>query len=183
MIILRPTSLDDAAAFAALYAANRDALARTGPLRDDAFFTEAHQRDRLAAQAEARAADAGHAYAIVEDGALAGAITLTNVVRGPMQSANVGYWVDAPRNGRGVATAAVEAVCRLAFDDLGLHRLEAGTLPDNAASQRVLAKCGFERIGLARRYLFLGGAWCDHVLFQRIADDDGARVAPQLTRS
>jgi ribosomal-protein-alanine N-acetyltransferase len=57
-----------------------------------------------------------------------------------------------------------------AFGELGLHRLEAGTLVDNAASRRVLEKNGFEHIGLARRYLHIGGDWRDHLLFQRVAD-------------
>jgi ribosomal-protein-alanine N-acetyltransferase len=51
-----------------------------------------------------------------------------------------------------------------------LHRLEAGTLPDNFASQRVLEKNGFERFGLARRFLLIAGEWRDHVLFERIAE-------------
>src|SRR6476646_10044040 len=47
---------------------------------------------------------------------------------------------------------------------------EAGTLVDNVASQRVLEKNGFERIGLARAYLRIAGAWRDHILFQRVAE-------------
>jgi len=74
------------------------------------------------------------------------------------------------RNGRGIATTAVKLVVREAFMVLGLHRVEAGTLVDNVASQRVLEKAGFERIGLARRYLHIAGAWRDHILFQRLSD-------------
>ena len=73
-------------------------------------------------------------------------------------------------NGRGIATHAVGEVCRWAFGEAGLHRLEAGTLLDNHASQKVLAKNGFEQIGIARRYLLINGDWRDHVLFQRVAD-------------
>jgi ribosomal-protein-alanine N-acetyltransferase len=51
-----------------------------------------------------------------------------------------------------------------------MHRLEAGTLVDNVASQRVLEKNGFERIGLARAYLRIAGEWRDHILFQRVAE-------------
>jgi ribosomal-protein-alanine N-acetyltransferase len=39
-------------------------------------------------------------------------------------------------------------------------------------SQRVLSKCGFERIGPARRYLRINDEWRDFLLFQRLADDD-----------
>jgi len=101
---------------------------------------------------------------------VAGTVSLSNVVRGPLRSANVGYWVDAKRNGRGLATRAVAAVVEHAFGTLALHRLQAGTLVDNVASQRVLEKNGFECIGLARNYLHIGGAWRDHLLFQRTAD-------------
>jgi [ribosomal protein S5]-alanine N-acetyltransferase len=42
---------------------------------------------------------------------------------------------------------------------------------DNVPSQRVLEKNGFTRIGVAPRYLEIAGAWSDHVLFQRTAED------------
>ena len=41
----------------------------------------------------------------------------------------------------------------------------------NTASQAVLERCGFEEYGVARRFLFLGGAWQDHRLYQRILHD------------
>ena len=65
-------------------------------------------------------------------------------------------------------TAAVDAVLTVARDDLHLHRVEAATLLHNAASQRILLRAGFERIGLAPRYLRIAGEWQDHALFQRI---------------
>jgi [ribosomal protein S5]-alanine N-acetyltransferase len=59
----------------------------------------------------------------------------------------------------------------VAFGELGLHRVEAGTLVDNVGSQRVLEKNRFTRIGLAPRYLHIGGAWRDHLLYQRTVED------------
>ena len=49
----------------------------------------------------------------------------------------------------------------------GLHRLQAGTLLSNSASQAVLQRNGFERSGVARRYLLIAGRWQDHVPYQR----------------
>ena len=110
-----------------------------------------------------------HSFAILDNDRIAGIAALSNVVRGPLQSANLGYWVGERVNGRGLATDSVRELIPIAFGDLGLHRLEAGTLVDNRASQRVLEKNGFERIGIARGYLHIGGAWRDHVLFQLLA--------------
>lgn len=146
-----------------LHIANREFLAPFDPVREDDFFTlEVHR---------ARIADVGrHNWLILDDGEPAGFIGLSNIMRGPLQSAILSYWVDQDHNGRGLATRAVAAVVDYAFGDLGLHRVEAGTLPDNFGSQRVLEKNGFERYGLARRFLLIAGEWRDHVLFERIAE-------------
>ena len=62
---------------------------------------------------------------------------------------------------------------RLAFDDLGLHRLQAGALVHDTASRRVLARNGSTVIGTALEHLRIAGRWQDHVLHQRLADDPG----------
>ena len=65
-------------------------------------------------------------------------------------TAEVGWWV-APRWwGRGVATAAVRRSIDYCFDDLDLHRLEAGVFLSNPASVRVAEKAGFELEGIGR---------------------------------
>jgi ribosomal-protein-alanine N-acetyltransferase len=88
-----------------------------------------------------------------------------------LQSATVGYWVDAAAQGQGIATAALMTVLPVARNELELHRLEAGASPDNPASTRVLEKAGFTLIGLAPRYLLIGNEWRDQVLYQRVLDD------------
>ena len=95
---------------------------------------------------------------------------MSNIENGPFQSATLGYWVTDRLTRRGLATRAVGDVIEIAFNELGLHRLEAATLVDNVPSRRVLEKNGFELIGLARRYLQIDGEWRDHLLFQRTAD-------------
>jgi ribosomal-protein-alanine N-acetyltransferase len=162
---IRAVAVGDADELAALYAANRRFLAPFEPVRPNEFFTAAGQRARLAQPP----ADV-YRFAIVDDGAIAGVINLANVVRGAWCNANVGYFVAQSHTGRGLATEAVAAVLDFAFREADLHRVEAGTLVDNLASQRVLEKNGFERIGIARRYLKIAGEWRDHVLFQRLAD-------------
>ncbi|MER7520417.1 GNAT family protein [Streptomyces sp. NPDC126499] len=103
---------------------------------------------------------------------IVGSVTLSGIALGPFRSASLGYWVAEDHAGRGLATALVEEACRAAREELGLHRIEACTLLHNHASQRVLDKCGFERIGTAPRYLHIDGDWRDHHLFQRVLHDD-----------
>jgi [ribosomal protein S5]-alanine N-acetyltransferase len=163
--VIRPLTPDDAEEVAALYRANREFLAPFEPDRTEEFFTPRFQRRRI----EESGLDHWR-WAIVDDGRIAGMIVLADVIRGALQLGNVGYWVDRACNRRGLATGAVADVIAFAFGEGGLHRLEAGTLPDNVASQRVLEKNGFERYGLAHRLLKIGGVWRDHVLYERIAD-------------
>jgi ribosomal-protein-alanine N-acetyltransferase len=165
--VIRPLVPNDAAELAALYCANREFLAPFEPTRTEEFYTVEGQRRRLEDAAEE---GEGWRFAILDGDAIAGRINLTDVIRGPLQLANLGYFVDQHCNGRGLASAAVADVVEFAFGEAGLHRVEAGTLPDNFTSQRVLEKNGFERFGLARKLLLLGGEWRDHLLFERLAD-------------
>lgn len=82
----------------------------------------------------------------------------------------------AEAGGRGLATGAVAALVRQAFERLDLHRVEAGTLLHNVRSQRVLENNGFTRFGVAPAYLNIAGRWQDHALYQRV------RPAPSMGR-
>ncbi len=161
---------DDAPRLAELLRRNRAFLAPTAPERAEAYFTEDCQHDLVVAALEEHERGTTLPHVVLDDeGDVVGRVTLSQVVRGPLQSASLGYWVDERHTGRGLATEAVREVTRLAFAELGLHRVEAGTLVDNTASQRVLERCGFVRYGLAPTYLRIAGAWRDHVLYQLIA--------------
>jgi ribosomal-protein-alanine N-acetyltransferase len=102
------------------------------------------------------------------DSRLVGGVTLSQVRRGAAMTVTLGYWIGELYQRRGYTSAAVRAALRFAFEDLGLHRVEAACQPDNNASQRVLEKNGFELEGLARAYLKINGAWRDHLLYARI---------------
>ncbi|MFE6780506.1 GNAT family N-acetyltransferase [Streptomyces sp. NPDC057702] len=170
-LLIRPAAESDAAALAAAYRASREHLRPWEPRRTEDFFTTEGQRARLREQAAERRAGRVAAWVLVDGDEIAGAATLSGIVRGPFQSASLGYWIAAGHVGRGLATATARAVCQIADRDLGLHRVQAGTLTHNVRSQRVLAKCGFVRFGTAERYLHIDGAWQDHVLFQRLLND------------
>ena len=84
--------------------------------------------------------------------------------------AELGYWLAKSHWGRGLTTAAAQALVAYGFGTLGLRRLFATTDPENGASQRVLRKCGFEEIGPRRLgQPRLRGA-TQHILFERHAE-------------
>lgn len=176
---MRALTAGDAAGLAEALVRNRAFMAPFEPARTEAYYTEPGQRARIEGMLGERDEGRLVPYVLAEagGGAPVGAISLASITRGPLCSGGVGYWVDRAWNGRGLATAAVEEVCRVARDELGLHRVEAGTLLDNVRSQRVLAKAGFEPYGVAPRYLHIAGAWRDHRLFQRLLHD----APPPLT--
>ena len=170
-VSIRPLQVRDADTLAALYAENREFLEPFDPPRQDGFATAASQRRELAALEQERAADRLERFLISADGDPAGVISVSRISRGPFQNAGLGYWVAQSLNGRGVATRAVGLVCEWGFGEAGFHRLEAATLVDNAASQAVLRRNRFTEIGLSPRYLFINGAWRDHILFARTVED------------
>ncbi len=96
--------------------------------------------------------DSRHAFAIVDatEGRLSGSIDMRV---NAMRTGHIGYWVAREARGCGVCTAALGRLCRHAFEDLGLERLELITDPDNVASQRVAEKVGFRREGVLRSHL------------------------------
>ncbi|MDN3239640.1 GNAT family N-acetyltransferase [Glycomyces tritici] len=167
MITIRPIALEDAEPIASLRREGRDYLAPWEPVRGEASFTAAGVRVEIEAAFARADAGVALAYAIEDDGRVAGQVFLNSIVRGPyFRSCSTGYWVAKAAAGRGVATEAVRLAKRIAFEDLRLVRVQAETLIDNYASQKVLQRNGFEPIGMAPAYLKIAGRWQDHLLFQ-----------------
>lgn len=170
--LVRWESLDPATVLD-LYVRNRAHLAPWEPFTAPGFHTIEGQRARSLEAAAARSAGRGAEFGVVErdGGALVGRVGLGSILRGPLQSAQLGYLVDAGHCRRGYATEAVRQLLEIAFGELRLHRVEAAVMPRNHASLAVLARAGFREEGLARRYLLVNGAWEDHVIFARTVED------------
>lgn len=167
MGVTRLVSLGDAGALARLVTENRDYLAPWTPTQRDAYFTKEGQREVLAGDLARHDRGTKLPLAILDaDGAVCGRINLNDIIRGAYQGSSVGYWVSGSHAGHGLASAAVADIIRIAFTELGLHRLDAATLLHNTPSQRVLAHNGFRPFAVAERYLKIAGKWQDHILFQ-----------------
>ena len=166
-VVLRPPRASDFAEWREVRAASRSFLQPWEPIWPSDDLSRAAYRRRLMAYARDRDLGAAYPFFVMRaaDDALTGGITLSNVRRGVAQMGSVGYWCGKPYVRQGLTLAAVRALTDFAFRSLGLHRLEAACIPDNAPSRRLLGKAGFVEEGYARAYLKINGAWRDHVLF------------------
>ncbi len=164
-VSIRPLEENDAEALYALRLRNRGYLEPWGALPENGRVTPETERESVR-EWTARA-EAGHGYAFVVEhaGEMVGRVTLSDVQRGRVQSAALGYWIAEEWRGRGFAPDAVRQALEFAFFEAGLHRIEAGVMPRNAASIRVLQKAGFREEGLLVRLLRINGVWEDHKLF------------------
>ena len=116
---------------------------------------------------------------LLEDGALVGVAHLSQIFLGDFRSAYLGYFGFAPYDGLGYMAEGVALVLRAAFEDVGLHRVEANVQPDNVRSITLLERQGFRREGYSPRYLKIGGRWRDHVRYAILADEFHARERGQ----
>lgn len=167
MTFTRLLTMDDATELAKILTENREFLAEWDPLHSDDFFTVERQSALLEQALRDHTAGTSVPLAVLDDeGRIVGRLNINNVVRGALQSASIGYWVSRSHNGQGLATGAVTEAVRIAFDQLGLHRLQAETLIRNTGSQKVLSRNGFTPYGIAPQYLRIAGQWQDHILYQ-----------------
>ncbi len=83
----------------------------------------------------------------------------------------VGYWIRSSETGKGVATEATARILKVAFDELGLHRVVLRIAVGNRGSERVAEKLGFIREGLLRQELQVNGEWMDHSVWGLLEDE------------
>lgn len=98
----------------------------------------------------------------VEDDAIVGCVNVSQIVRGPFQSAYMGYQVFEPFANQRYMSEALPLVLTVVFRSLKLHRVEANIQPGNAPSIALVARAGFRLEGYSPRYLKIAGRWRDH---------------------
>lgn len=183
-LILRPVRVSDAKIRRAVMAAN-DSWLRPLTATDPDAPARAARANRLVAMARQspilpylsvarsrRKAGQGTAFAwvICYGGQFAGELTVFNVRWGANRSAEVGYWIDERLAGRGITPTALAMGADHCFKRMGLHRLEAGIQPENAASRRVVEKLGFRNEGIRLGLVHIDGAWRDHICYAITAE-------------
>jgi len=90
--------------------------------------------------------------------------------------ANLGYWVRASRERRGIASTAARLASSFAFAELGLARIEIVALPDNMASRRVAEKIGARFECIARSRLKFRGEIRDAAMYSLVKNDLAGRI-------
>jgi [ribosomal protein S5]-alanine N-acetyltransferase len=164
-IILRPPGAADEGELIALNQASAAHYAPwvSPPINSEQFasYLERAQREDVCTRLICRASD----------GAIAGAVTLSQIFYGPLCSAYMGYYIGAAYAGQGYASAGIAAMLQHAFGPLKLHRVEANIQPGNTASLALVRRLGFVREGYSRRYLFIDGDWRDHERWAILSED------------
>ncbi|MDQ0189180.1 GNAT family N-acetyltransferase [Alicyclobacillus cycloheptanicus] len=166
-IYLRFLQESDAVSLVALNERNRDFFEPYLIDRPEAFYSVEYQQMSIHSGLAMMEQDQKYSFGIFlsESHELVGLVSLTEVVRGPYQSCWLGYYLDQGHNGHGYTTEAVKLVVKYAFQVLGLHRIEAGVMPHNVGSIRVLEKARFLQEGLNKKNVLINGRWRDHLHF------------------
>ncbi len=108
-----------------------------------------------------------------------GTVSFRNIVRGAcFASCEMGYKMDSSYRNRGLCKEALRCSIDAVFNELGLHRIEAMVLPDNAASIHLLQVLGFAKEGYLRRNVKINGEWRDHYLYALLREDYDKQKTP-----
>ncbi|MFB7138111.1 GNAT family N-acetyltransferase [Bacillus sp. AFS017336] len=173
-IHIRQLEVSDAEEFLAYEVRNREFFKPFTYIKDESFYTLEAQVDRIKSYKEKSDNDVYYGFGIFlnETNAFIGFTMLAEVLRGDLQSCFVGYSLDEDQNGKGFTTEAVKLVVEYAFNELKLHRIEAGVMPHNIGSIRVLEKSGFHKEGIAKKNVRINGKWEDHQVLAIINENE-----------
>jgi len=172
-IYIRQMELSDAAALLGLQIRNKEFFQTYTPMRIEGFYTIEGQVKVIEANIAQSESDSRYSFGIFfnETDELIGNVTLSEILRGPLQSCYIGYYMDQQHNGKGYMTEAVILAVDFAFKELELHRIEAGVMPHNIKSMKVLEKAGFHKEGIAIRNVKINGKWEDHQVLAIVGAD------------
>lgn len=164
----------DAESLLDLHLRNGEFFQKYSPTFDDDFYTLESKREYISKSIKQREEDKKYSFGIYlnDNGQLVGDVSLYHIFRGSLQRCFIGYSLDRQYNGRGYATEAVSLAVEFAFNELKLHRVDAGVMLSNTASMRVLEKVGFHREGIEQKGVKINGQWEDHQIFAIISDSD-----------
>lgn len=174
-ISIKLSEISDAEDLLKLELNNRDFFRIYTPLRSEKFYTLEGQIERINKDILQVQENTGYSFGIflLDNKELIGHIALSGVVRGDLQSCWIGYCLDKRHNGKGYMTEAINFAVDYAFKELKLHRIEAGVMPHNKGSIKVLEKAGFHKEGIAKENVRINGRWEDHQTLAIVKNEEG----------
>lgn len=167
-IVVRNFTPDDAEELLDYYVRNKEHLKAFEPIRDNNFYTYEVQKEILLESYRHLMTGVGSDLGIYIEGKLIGKAKISSIVYGVFKSGILGYSIDKDYQGKGYMKEAIALVMDYAKNYLDLHRLEASVLLSNERSKGVLLSCGFEEVGVNKKYLYINGKWSDHITFYKI---------------
>jgi ribosomal-protein-alanine N-acetyltransferase len=170
-VSIKQLSLDDANKLFNFEVENRSYFKTIGLSRSEAYYDRTSFQEILKSLVEEQEKGIHYMYLVMNvQNEVIGRVNLTDVIKGPLNKAELGYRIHEKHQGKGVATAAVKQIISQANLVHKLHRIEAGTSPYNIGSQIVLIKNGFHFVGKYSQYSFNGDGWTDSMLFEKVID-------------
>ncbi len=103
-------------------------------------------------------------FTIEVEGKIVGGVELVNI-RWFNRKAEITIWLLPEFRGQGLAKKALDAICRLAFEQLNLHRLEAEVYEFNTAARNLFTKARFVTEGTLREAKFKDGTYFNIIRF------------------
>ena len=167
-ISIRNFTPDDAQELLEYYLRNKEHLREFEPVRDASFFTYETQKEILLESYRQLMTGSGSDLGIYIGDKLIGKAKISSIVYGVFKNGILGYSIDKEYEGRGYMKEAINLVLEYAKEYLDLHRIEASALTTNERSKGVLLACGFEEVGVNKKYLYINGKWSDHITFYKI---------------
>ena len=107
---------------------------------------------------------------IWHQGHLVGAIDLLGI-GAHSRGAEIGYWLDAAAQGRGLVSVACRVLVNHTFAVLGAHRVEIRAEPANSRSRAVAERAGFREEGTLRQVVNMGDHFADRVVYALLRDE------------
>jgi len=173
-IYIRFLEISDAQAMLDLNLRNKEFFQKYVCTRGDSFYKLRAREDSIRDSIKQREDDKQYSFGIFKKDTdeLVGNIALSEILRDSLQSCYIGYYLDIQHNGKGYMTEAVKLAVRFAFEDINLHRIEAGVMPHNIGSISVLEKASFHKEGIAQKNVKINGKWEDHQVLAIVNEKD-----------
>jgi ribosomal-protein-alanine N-acetyltransferase len=165
--LLRLASLEDVQKIVDYYTQNESHLRAWDPSWPAEFLTVRYWEEKVRAHLKEFYEDRSVRFFVfggTDKKELIGTAEFTNIIRGPLQGCFLGYSLAKSSEGQGLMTEALQAAIQYLFKEKNIHRIQAGYLPENSRSGKVLEHLGFLKEAHVKNYLRFNNQWRDNIL-------------------